>query len=71
LAGSYHPPLASINFFSTAYYQQIGRPRPLPASAGTVRLCHEFDGTLVPDADKEGTGVAGEEFNAITARAGK
>jgi len=37
----------------------------------TVRLYHEFDGTLVPDADTEGMRVAGEEFNAITARGGK
>jgi cyclase len=37
----------------------------------TVRLYHEFDGTLVPDADTEGMRVAGEEVNAITARAGK
>jgi cyclase len=37
----------------------------------TVRLYHEFDGTLVPDADTEGMRVAGEEFNAITASAGK
>ena len=37
----------------------------------TVRLYHEFDGTLVPDADTEGMRVAGEEFNAIMARARK
>ncbi len=37
----------------------------------TVRLYHEFDGTLVPDADTEGMRVAGEEFNAIAARSGK
>lgn len=37
----------------------------------TVRLYHEFAGTLVPDADTEGMRVAGEEFNAITARGGK
>jgi len=37
----------------------------------TVRLYHEVDGTLVPDADTEGMRVAGEEFNAINARAGK
>jgi hypothetical protein len=37
----------------------------------TVRLYYEFDGTLVPDADAEGMRKAGEEFNAIAARAGK
>ncbi len=37
----------------------------------TVRLYHEFDGTLVPDADTEGMRVAGEEFDAIKAKAGK
>ena len=37
----------------------------------TVRLYHEFDGTLVPDADTAGMRVAGEEFPAITARTGK
>jgi hypothetical protein len=37
----------------------------------TVRLYHEFEGSLVPDADTEGMRVAGEEFNAIMARAGK
>jgi hypothetical protein len=31
----------------------------------TVRLYHEFDGTIVPDADVEGMRVATEEFNAI------
>jgi cyclase len=37
----------------------------------TVRLYHEFEGSLVPEADTEGMRVAGEEFNAIMARAGK
>jgi cyclase len=36
----------------------------------TVRLYHEFAGTLVPDADTEGMRVATEEFNAILARKG-
>jgi cyclase len=31
----------------------------------TVRLYHEFDGTLVPDADTEGMRVATEEFNKL------
>ncbi len=33
----------------------------------TVRLYHEFNGTLVPDADTEGMRIAGEEFNKLTA----
>jgi glyoxylase-like metal-dependent hydrolase (beta-lactamase superfamily II) len=37
----------------------------------TVRLYHEFNGTLVPDADTEGMRAAGAEFDAIMARAGK
>lgn len=37
----------------------------------TVRLYHEFDGTLAPDADTEGMRVAGEQFKAITTRTGK
>jgi cyclase len=37
----------------------------------TVRLYHEFDGSLVPDADTEGMRIAGEEFNAIAARSGR
>lgn len=32
----------------------------------TVRLYHEFNGTLVPDADTEGMRIAGEEFNKLT-----
>lgn len=36
----------------------------------TVRLYHEFRGTLVPEADMEGMHVATEEFNAILARRG-
>ena len=51
------------------YDNWIGaRDRPV---MNTVRFYHEFDGTLVPDADTEGMRVAGEEFNAITTRAGK
>jgi cyclase len=36
----------------------------------TVRLYHEFNGTLAPDADTEGMRLATEEFNAILARKG-
>ena len=33
----------------------------------TVRLYHEFNGTLVPDADTEGMRIATDEFNKLTA----
>ncbi len=36
----------------------------------TARLYHEFQGTLVPEADTEGMRVASEEFNATLARRG-
>lgn len=35
----------------------------------TVRCYHEFNGTLVPEADTEGMRVATEEFNKLTATA--
>ena len=35
----------------------------------TVRMYHEFDGTIVPEADTEGMRIASAEFDAIkTAR---
>ena len=37
----------------------------------TVRLYHEFNGTLVPDADTEGMRVAGDEFKKLTAARAK
>lgn len=35
----------------------------------TVRFYHEFNGTLVPDADTEGMRVATDEFNKLTSTA--